>query len=102
MLPDFAEIVPGSRYTQKQFKEALKIAVGREAGLLCNTNSATGQRQLYQVLVCYDPDNKEVIDCHSDNLPGLGAGACFNLPGPGEVVLPRYLSKTVVRTCMWF
>ncbi|KAH9543012.1 hypothetical protein CY35_13G039800 [Sphagnum magellanicum] len=83
------EIVPGGGYTQKQFKEALKIAVGHEVGLLCNTNSATGQRQLYQVLVCYDPDNKEVIDCDSDSLPGPGVGECFNLPGRGEVVLPR-------------
>jgi ribonuclease T2 len=77
-------IVPGGKYNADQFKKALKLAVGKDVDLRCNTNSATGERQLYEVLICYDPEDKKVIDCGPHNVPGPGTWAC-----PGNVVLPR-------------
>jgi hypothetical protein len=84
MFTDLAGIVPGGKYNADQFKKALKLAVGKDVDLRCNTNSATGERQLYEVLICYDPEDKKVIDCGPHNVPGPGTWAC-----PGNVVLPR-------------
>jgi ribonuclease I len=88
--PEFTEallkkgIVPGGKYTQDDFQKALSLAVGHNVGVLCNRNSATGELQLYEALICYSPDEKEVIDCGHNNLPSPGENECT-----GKIALPR-------------
>jgi hypothetical protein len=76
--------VPGGKYTQDDFEKALSLAVGHKVGVHCNSNSATGELQLYEVLICYSPDENEVIDCGDDNLPSPGEYECT-----GKIALPR-------------
>jgi ribonuclease I len=77
-------IVPGGKYTQDDFQKALSLAVGHKVRVRCNSNSATGELQLYEVLICYSPDENEVIDCGDDNLPSPGEYECT-----GKIALPR-------------
>jgi hypothetical protein len=76
--------VPGGKYTQDDFEKALSLAVGHKVSVLCNSNSATGELQLYEALICYSPDEKEVIDCEHNNLPSPGEYECT-----GKIALPR-------------
>ncbi|KAH9543014.1 hypothetical protein CY35_13G039900 [Sphagnum magellanicum] len=77
-------IVPGGKYTQDDFQKALSLAVGHKVGVRCNSNSATGELKSYEALICYSPDEKEVIDCGHNNLPSAGEYECT-----GKIVLPR-------------
>ncbi len=80
----FAGIVPGGKYTQDDFQRVLSLAVGHKVGVRWNSNNATGELQLYEALICYSPDEKEVIDCGHNNLPSPGEYKCT-----GKIVLPR-------------